>query len=532
MSLSFLLAASFLCALFYYICPARFRWVWLLLSSMAIYAHAGWFGIPFILITAGVTWIFALIIERTREQAKEKLAIDKASLSKDQIKARKAKTNQQIRFLLAIPLLISFGFLALFKYSDSALQLFGRKGLGLILPLGISFYTFQTAGYLFDVYRGNIPAEKNPLRFLLFVSFFPQLIQGPIARYNQLSSQLQKEFVFSPTDNLSSGKRSEQNIAMVERGLLLIVWGVFKKKVLADRAAPFIEEVFANHPTYSGSVIVLAVLLYSLQQYCDFSGGIDLVTGIAELFGIHLAKNFRQPYFSVSLADFWRRWHISLGSWMRDYVFYPFALSRPVTTLSRALKKHGKTQLSRSLPAALGNLLVFLLVGLWHGASTNYIFWGLYNGLILAFSALLEPYYKTWNDVHPSLSSSKGFHLIRIFRTFLIVNLGWFFDRAEHGVDAFSMLAKALNPFSWKLISADVLQGLGLRAFDFRVLTIGIIILFVVSLLTERGKDVRSGLMMMRIPLRWALLIPFLYFVLATFVGAGAASTGFMYAVF
>ena len=530
MSLSFLLAASLVSVLFYYLCPSRFRWVWLLLCSMAIYAHAGWHCVPYLLLTAGANWFFALAIERAKENAKNALSRDKASLSKEQIKSRKAAALRRERFLLIVSLLISFGLLALLKYTNDFLSLIGRSGLGLVLPLGISFYTFQSVGYLIDVYRGNIPAEKNPLRFLLFISFFPQLIQGPIARYDKLAPQLQKSFVFEPDNETADPQHAERNIIAVERGLLLIVWGFFKKKVLADRAAPFVATVFENHSEYGGAMIAIAVLLYSLQQYCDFSGGIDMVSGIAELFGIHLTENFRRPYFSSSLADFWRRWHISLGSWMRDYVFYPFALSRPVTVLSRHLKKNGHGQLSRTLPAALGNILVFLLVGIWHGATANYVLWGLYNGIILAFSALMEPVYKKWNDNHSALSENKPFHVFRILRTFLIVNIGWFFDRASHGTDAFRMLFKTFNPLAWS--GTEGLLNSGLKAHDWQILAIGTVILFTVSLLTERGKNVRSGILSLRLPVRWALLISFLYFVLVTFVGVGTGSTGFMYAVF
>ena len=532
MSLSFLLAASSFCALLYYLCPARMRWVWLLLCSMAIYAHAGRFGVPFLVFTAGAAWFFALLIERTRERGRADLARDKASLTKEEIRSRKAGTQRKLRLLLSVPLILSFALLAVFKYSEPALRLFGRGGLGLILPLGISFYTFQAAGYLFDVYRGNLPAEKNPLRFLLFVSFFPQLIQGPIARYDRLAPQLLKTAVFENPIDASVREKNDRAILAVERGLLLIAWGFFKKKVLADRAAPFVDEVFGNASAYGGWVSVLAVLLYSLQQYCDFSGGIDMVSGIAELFGVRLAENFRRPYFSVSLADFWRRWHITLGSWMRDYVFYPFALSRPVAALSRMLKKRGQTQLSRTLPAALGNLLVFLLVGLWHGATANYLLWGLYNGLILAVSTLLEPRYKSWNEAHPALSKSRGFHIVRILRTFLVVNIGWFFDRAEHGADAFRLLLGAVNPAAWKQLRWENLTGMGLHTWDFQILILGAAILFAVSLLSERGTDVRGALFRLRLPVRWALLIPFLYFVLLTFVGASDAASGFMYAVF
>lgn len=197
--------------------------------------------------------------------------------------------------------------------------------------------------------------------------------------------------------------------------------------------------------TWGGAMAVVGVLAYSVQQYCDFSGGIDLVAGIAELFGIRLAENFRRPYFAVSLGDFWRRWHISLGAWMRDYVFYPFALCRPVARLSKAAKGRFGAAFARALPAALGNILVFTLVGVWHGATSNYILWGLYNGVILALTALLEPRVKRMNERCPRLTGSRGFHVFRVLRTFIIVNIGWFFDRCATAGDAVRMMGSILT---------------------------------------------------------------------------------------
>ena len=366
MSLFTLIAFAFLCAALYYLCPDRFKWMLLLLASYAYYAYCGANALPFILLTTLSTWAGALCIGRIGEQSKAVLKARRAELDSAGKKALKAQAKRRQRAVFFAVLLLNFGVLALLKYTSPLLTAMGRPALNLLLPLGISFYTFQSMGYLIDVYNGKYAPQRNPAKFALFISFFPQLIQGPIARFDQLAAQLETPHRF--------------DIANIERGALLMLWGFFKKKVIADRALPLVSAVFGRQEAYGGAVIVVAVLLYSLQQYCDFSGGIDLVTGIAELFGIRLAPNFRRPYFSVSLGDFWRRWHISLGAWMRDYVFYPFALTRPMTRLSKAAKARLGADVSRALPAALGHVLVFLLVGLWHGATSNYIFWGLYNG--------------------------------------------------------------------------------------------------------------------------------------------------------
>ncbi len=519
MSLFTLVAFALLCAGAYYLCPDRFKWMLLLLVSYIYYAYCGVNALPFMLLTTLSTWSGALIIGRIGERSKAELKARKAELDAADKKALKAQAKNKQRFVFWAVLLLNFGVLALLKYTSPVLTALGRPALDLLLPLGISFYTFQSMGYLIDVSSGKTAPERNPAKFALFVSFFPQLIQGPIARHDQLASQLTQPHRF--------------DIRSFKRGLLLILLGFCKKKVIADRALPLVSEVFGNQAQYGGAVIVIAVLFYSLQQYCDFSGGIDLVTGIAELFSIHLAPNFKRPYFAISLGDFWRRWHISLGAWMRDYVFYPFALTKPVSNLSKAAKKRFGTEFGRALPAALGNILVFLLVGIWHGLSMNYVLWGLYNGLILAMSALLEPLYKRTNEhLGERIVSSRGFYAWRVLRTFIIVNIGWYFDRALRAGDAFAMLGKTFFAPQFAQLSGGTLLSLGLTAHDYLILALSTAILFAVSAAQERGMRIRDRLLSLPIPARIALLYAFMYFVLANFMGANAGSAGFMYAIF
>ena len=517
MSLFTLIGFSCACAALYYFCPGRLRWVLLLIASYAFYAVSGANALPFILLTTLSTWAGALVIGRIADRSRAAVRAGKDTLSAQEKKAMKAAAKKRQRVVFFGVLVLNFGILAALKYTAPVMKLLSMQPLGWVLPLGISFYTFQSMGYLIDVYNGKVAPERNPARFALFVSFFPQLIQGPIARFDQLGKQLTEPHRFD-LDN-------------IERAALLMLWGFFKKKVIADRALPLVARVFDHQSAYGGAVIVIAVLFYSLQQYADFSGGIDLVTGIAQLFGIELAPNFKRPYFSVSLGDFWRRWHISLGSWMRDYVFYPFALTRPVTKLSRAAKARFGADFGRALPAALGNILVFLLVGMWHGATANYVLWGLYNGLILAASALLEPAYKRFSARHHALVASRRFHLFRVLRTFLIVNIGWYFDRAVRGTDAFIMLGKTILSPRLDQLNARTLMHLGLKPEDWTILAVAAVILFAVSLMQERGVHVREWILKRRLLLRWAILLPFTFFVLATFV-YGSGNAGFMYAAF
>ena len=503
----FALAASAIpLCLLYYLCPGRFQWMLLLAASLLLYMQGGLQPLAFLVGTAMVVWGAALAIERIGTACKVSLT-DVRDRAEKQALRRRAKGRQ--RAVLLVTLLLCFGLLALLKYLP-------ERPLGLLVPLGISFYTFQSTGYLLDVYGGKQAAERNPARYLQFVSFFPQLVQGPIGRYHQLAGQLTQPHRF--------------DVRNLRHGLILMLWGVFKKLVVADRALAVVDTVFGDPSPYGGAVIAVSVLMYSLQQYADFSGGVDMMLGAAQCFGIELAPNFRRPYFAVSLGDFWRRWHISLGAWMRDYVFYPFALCAPVARLSKLVQKRLGASVARALPAALGNILVFLLVGLWHGASMNYVLWGLYNGVILAISALLEPAYKRFGERHARLTSSGGFHVVRVLRTFVIVNIGWYFDRSPDFRDALSMLSKAFTRPCLSQLTDGTLLSLGLTRMGFALLFFCALVIFTVSLLQERGVHIRDALDALPLPLRWALL--YLLIGVTLMFSITGASQSFIYAMF
>ena len=239
----------------------------------------------------------------------------------------------------------------------------------LVLPLGISFYTFQTMGYVIDVYRGKFRAAKNPAKFALFASFFPQIVQGPIAFYSDLAYQL-----YAPHDF---------NYNRFKSGGILALWGLFKKLVIADRAVAMVKLVAGNYSDFKGTYILMAVCMYAIQLYADFSGGIDICRGFAEMLGITMAQNFRQPYFSRSLTEYWHRWHITLGEWLRTYLFYPISISKPFLKMGKQLKKHGLKHLGKVLPTSIASLITFIVIGVWHGAAWKYVAFGLFNGMAI-----------------------------------------------------------------------------------------------------------------------------------------------------
>lgn len=432
------------------------------------------------------------------------------SIDRARRKEIKAAFDKKRRMILWTIIVINFGMLAVLKYLHPFFE-------GFLIPLGISFYMFISIGYLVDIYFEKYEAEKNPFRFLLFVSFFPQLIQGPINRYDQMKEQLYG--------------RHTLDWYRCKRALILILFGLLKKYTIANLLVHEIANIL-DAPTEKtpGSAIVFAILLYSAQQYADFSGGIDIVMGVAELFGIKMMPNFRQPYFSVSLGDFWRRWHISLGAWMRDYVFYPFALTSPMQKFGKWAKKHLNVHFGRVLPASIANILVFFLVGIWHGSQWHFIFWGLYNGIVIAVSDICAPLFaKITERLHINVKS-KAFYLFRIIRTFIIVNIGWYFDRIYDIRDCFLCMKNTI--FNFQMSQLDEFLGPILKIMPTKayvIVTVALCIVFADSVIKERGKDAITLLDNRPLVLRWLLYFGMIFMILESFNFAVDAG-GFMYA--
>lgn len=301
------------------------------------------------------------------------------------------KSKLTRKTLLAITIIINIGVLLIFHTGIA-------ESYSFIMPLGISFYTLSITGYLIDVYRGTVFAEKNLLDFYLFESFFPHILQGPIARYGQLTPWFKREHSFDYTHFCN--------------GLQLMLWGYVKKMVIADRAAIYVNNIYQNCYTVSGTELFVASVLYSLTIFADFSGCVDIARGTAELFGINLAENFKQPYLAVSIQDFWKRWHISLSSWFRDYLYIPLGGNR-----------RGKLRKWTNL------VIVFLVSGIWHGAGLNFLIWALLHSVYqIMGSLLLRLRKKLYGLLRLSREEvfSKG---VQVFITFQLVNFAWIFFR-------------------------------------------------------------------------------------------------------
>ena len=501
----------------YYVIPKQLQWVWLLIFSYIFYLASGPAAVVFILTTTATTFLgglwlehtdraLACALDRTLARDPDRLrrpANPQQPLSPDEKKALKARFKQRKKWITALVLFVNFGILAALKYrnfaADNMNLLFGThfSSAKLLLPLGISFYTFQSMGYLIDVYRGKYAPDRNPFRFALFVSFFPQILQGPIGRYDRLASQLYGQKNFSLT--------------RIERGLQLMLWGYFKKIVIADRAAVVVSEVFGNYQSYGGILVMAGVLCYSLQLYGDFSGGMDVIMGASECFGISLDANFKRPYFAQSISDFWHRWHITLGTWMKDYVFYPFSLSKGMNKLGKYCKKHFGKHVSRVLPVCIANLLVFFLVGVWHGPAWKFIVYGLYNGIIIAAGNLLAPIYTQMARKLHIPAESRPWMAVRILRTFLLVNISWYFDMAVSLGAALTMMKNTVTGFSLAALWDGSLLRLGLDLKDYAALALSCTVLLAVSLLQENHVNIRDTLAAKPLAARWCVYLMLLF---------------------
>lgn len=316
------------------------------------------------------------------------------------------------KILLWISITVNLGFLGFFKYYNffldnfiNAFTFFGMelnaRSLNIILPVGISFYTFQTLSYTIDVYKRKLEPTRDFIEFAAFVCFFPQLVAGPIERATNLLPQFQKKRVFS-SDNAIKGIR-------------LILWGLFKKVVIADAVAPSVDEIFNSYQSYPSSILILGAVLFSFQIYCDFSGYSMIARGVSKMFGFELMINFNFPYFSRNIGEFWRRWHISLSTWFRDYLYIPLGGSRG-----------SKSMVIRNV------LIIFLVSGFWHGANWTFIAWGGIHALLFIPSVILDKNRKFTGDIQLNKFYLLRFRdLFMILKTFSLATLCWIFFRAD-----------------------------------------------------------------------------------------------------
>lgn len=471
----------------YYLIPKKFQWLLLLVANFGFYYSAGAFYPIFILTTSLTVYLTGRMLGRLdgrldayAEDIKDG-SIPKPS--REEKKAYRKKINQKKKHWMLLCLLFNLGILAILKYTNFAidnlnvaLDMAGKASLpyvDLILPMGISFYTFQAVAYLLDVYWNKCEVQKNFLRFTLFVSFFPQLMQGPISRYGDLSKTLYQEHQF--------------DWKQVRFGLERILWGYFKKLVIADRVGVAVIMLTEDPEYYTGAFVILEMLFYAVQLYADFTGGIDITIGIAQVLGIHLEENFIRPFFSKNIAEYWRRWHITMGTWFRDYVFYPCSISKPLKSITTFCKKHFGMKVAKRVAIYISTILVWLATGIWHGAAWNFVAWGLTNGVIILISEEFSPLYQKFHERFPKLVSSWGYRAFQVIRTFCLMCCIRLFDNYGSVRITLRQYVQMFTKFDIQDVTKQELLDLGLSMQDYIVVLLGVILMFIVSLCGRRG---------------------------------------------
>ena len=436
-------------------------------------------------------------------------------------KAVKSAYQKQSRRVLALGVVILLGVLAYLKYYNffaqnvtgamETLNLpFSLEAKSLIMPIGISFYTLQAISYMADVYWGKIKAETNLEKTALFLAFFPQIMEGPIARYSDTA------------DTLFAEKSLE--IQNLQNGYLRIIWGLFKKRVIADRLAVAVAAVFDNYTSYSGAIVAVSAVAYTVQLYMEFSGCMDIIIGSGETFGIRLPENFRQPFCARNAAEFWRRWHITLGVWFKTYIFYPVSMSGPVKKWNQYGRKHAGKYLTMLGTSAMALLPVWLCNGLWHGSAWNYIFFGLYHFALIFSGNLIQPLVLTVTERLHIDRNHVAYRVMQALRTCVLVCIGELFFRAEGLRNGLKMAWRMVTNWSFTPIVSGNFFAYGMDAADFILVVAFLVFLLFVGLAQERGA--RLGERIVAKP--WPVRIAVYYAAICFLVIFGAYGIGYI----
>ncbi len=468
-SLGFLIFLPF-AAIVNFIIPRKFRYIWLLVISAAFYISIDVKAAAVMAGTVVITYFAALLIE-------------KASSGADQPASKKSA------IILALAVTIEVA---------AMLVLRSGKILGAI---GISFYMLKAIGYLVDVYRGDEKAEHNPLMLALFVSFFPQVISGPIERAGNMLPQ----FAYPVTVDFDR----------MRDGFLQILWGYFLKLVIADRLAIYVGSVYNAPENCPGTIVAIATVLYSFEIYCDFAGYSSIAIGVAKILGIDVMKNFDSPYMAKSVAEFWRRWHISLSTWLKDYVYIPLGGNRKGT-----FRKY------------LNIIIVFIVSGIWHGSALTFLIWGLLHALYQVFGYITMPVRDKIVELLKIDREGISHRTIKTILTFFFVNLAWVFFRASSLEHAVVIIKKSFEFTPWVFTDTSLLDH-GFTQGDFKVAAISLILLIAMDILNFKDIEIRDKILSQSIWYRWIIMIGAILAILIFGIwGAGYNASSFIYQQF
>lgn len=470
----------------YYILPKKLQWIVLLIASLFFFAYTSGILTLYMVLEAGLVYVGGLCIQSLSDRFKQK----KKELEKAERKILKARIKKQQKAIVTAVVLASIVLLGGLKYCNfigdivnSVAGLMGNDSLmpviKIALPIGISYYTLMAISYVVDVFRGVVEAERNPFKLLLFVCYFPHITEGPFDTYSSLSKQFNEEHSFDYDRFINA--------------LALLLLGLVKKMVLADRIAYISNEIFDNYTEYSGIAIIIGMAMYMLCIYFDFSGCIDAVRGVSAMFGVEIASNFDRPFFSHSVQEFWRRWHITLGAWLKNYIFYPVSLS----PLSKKMKFKAKSEAGRyfaaTIPTLLPLLCVWLAMGIWHGASWKYVVYGLYYFVIIVLGLLFEPLFIKLFNNRDIKRDKKALGVLQVVRTNILIMLGLAMFRADTLTQFWQMLCSI--PSLCSNVANVGVKCLDLAVLDYVLIGVMSFALLFKDYLETKGKDIDGNIL-------------------------------------
>lgn len=492
--------------LVYSIIPQKWRRYFLLLASYGFFWLISGELLAYLILSTLSIHYFGIWLDRIQSKRDEQLKAtekeNRKALKKSFIKKQRAVVFLAIILHIGILLVIKYG--AFFTTNVNTLLSLLHLPIALeipkfIMPIGISFFTLQAVSYIFDVYRGVIKADDNIFCLALFMGFFPQIVEGPICRYSQTAKQLWnvEKIKFS---NLKLGSQR-------------ILFGLMKKLLIADRLNPLIKAVFQNYAEFEGGLIAIAAICYTIQLYMDFSGTMDAVIGTAQIFGVEMPENFKRPFFSRTISEFWKRWHITLGTWFKDYIFYPVTMSKPMKSLTSKARKKLGNHFGPLIAGSIALFCVWFCNGLWHGAAWNYIFFGMYHFVLILCGNMIEPGARWLNNKLHINNENFFYRVFQMLRTTVLVIIGELFFRA-HGLDAgLSMFKKMITNFSFTTLGADLFKKLCIDVYDIAIVGVTLIVILAVSIMNEKGIVVRESLAKRNVVIRWAVLYALIMFI-------------------
>ena len=455
----------------YQLCPQKFRKYVLLLANYAFFYTWSKFFLVYQVITMVITYVSSKIIDHTKNKKTKK-------------------------FILLLAIVINLGVLVVLKYTnflgENIFSILHQSftPVRLIAPIGISYYTLQMISYLMDISSGKIHADYSIVDFAVYASFFPTLIQGPITRFNEIKDSI-----------LAGNPITYQNLKF---GSQRILFGLMKKMIIADRLDPAVSKIFTSY-TQDGLFSLIGAVLCTIQLYMDFSGIVDICLGSAEIFGIKLPENFRQPFFAENASDFWRRWHITLGTFLRDYVFYPISLAKTTRRLSKFFTKHFGKATGKFIGPFIALFAVWFLNGLWHGPYWSYIFYGLYYFCFMILEILSKKPVEDFLKKHQIDANHIGLRIFRFVKLFIIVIVGELFFRAKTLAVGWTMFSSIFTNFHLSTFK-ETLPFLRLDMIDWTIVIIGILIIFLVDFYKEFHGSIRNAIEQKPTWIRWSII--------------------------